>query len=84
VNGGGYRHIGGAVVGDHGAVSLARARALVRFYGREALHCRRHGQRALAKACARRALALYVALSEAARWRRAAGWKEPEGADVTG
>ncbi|HZZ34084.1 MAG TPA: hypothetical protein VFE03_00055 [Caulobacteraceae bacterium] len=82
MNGGAYRHIGGAVVGDHGAVSLARARQLVRFYGREALHCRRHGQRAVAEACARRALALNAAVSEAAQWRRAAGWRAPEGADI--
>lgn len=76
-----FHHVGGAVIGDLGAVSLAVARDLVRFYGREALHCRAMGERAAAVLCARRALDLHLAVNKARRWRSAAGWRDPDDAD---
>jgi hypothetical protein len=76
-----FRHIGGAVIGDCGPLSLAQARDLVRFYAREALHCQAAGERALARVCAGRALGLHTAVGEADLWRRAAGWRDPDAAD---
>jgi hypothetical protein len=72
-----FRHIGGAVVADHGRVSLADARALALFYKREAgsKTCESSGE------CRRRARALESAVTAASAWRRAAGWTEPDLAD---
>jgi hypothetical protein len=79
-----FGHIGGAVVGDHGPVGLRLARDLARFYGLEAIDRQKAGERRIALTCARRALALHQAAEAAVRWRRAAGWREPEGADRMG
>jgi hypothetical protein len=74
-----YRHIGGAIVADHGPIGLGEARALARFYAREA----KSGAQApaLARACVNRARTLRAAARAAARWRLAAGWRLPEEAD---
>lgn len=72
-----FRHIGGAVIADHGAINLAQARALTIFYKRES-----GSQTRLASAeCRRRAAALERAVVAASDWRRAAGWAEPDLAD---
>ncbi len=76
-----YRHIGGAVIADHGAIALAQARALIQFYEREARFNLRAGLAAAARLCRRRAAALNAALDAATLWRRAAGWRDPEAAD---
>ena len=76
-----FRQIGGAVISDVGAISLRTARELARFYGLEALHEAAAGERRYAHTCARRSLALHDAAEGAARWRRAAGWRDPEAAD---
>ena len=72
-----FRHIGGAVVADHGAITLAEARALAVFYQREA--CSQ--TRGASDECWRRANALENAVADASAWRRAAGWINPELAD---
>jgi hypothetical protein len=77
-----HRHIGGAVVADHGQVPLAAARDLVRFYAQEAEACLAAGAETMARLCAHRALALGAAVDAATLWRRAAGWRDPDGADL--
>ena len=77
MNRGHFRHIGGAVIADHGQVSLAQARALAHFYARQA--CSETG--AAAGECRRRAQALERAVAAAGLWRRASGWREPDLAD---
>ena len=72
-----FRHIGGAVIADHGRVSLATARALALFYTREAGS---QGPR-VSDECRRRAQALEGAVAAASMWRRAAGWNDPDLAD---
>jgi hypothetical protein len=74
-----YRAIGGAIITDHGPVTLAAARALAEFYHHEQAGLR-PGAR-LAVLCAERARALAGAVHEAQLWRRAAGWTNPEAAD---
>jgi hypothetical protein len=74
-----FRAIGGAIVADHGTITLAAARALAVFYDREQARLR-PGTR-LAMLCARRARALAGAADDATLWRRAAGWTDPEAAD---
>ena len=76
-----YVHIGGAVVCDHGPLSLAEARALSLIYAREGEHWASVGETRAGRACVRRALALAKAAADAALWRRAAGWRDPEAAD---
>jgi hypothetical protein len=76
-----FVHVGGAVVSDHGAISLAAARALAVFYAREARACLAGDAPLAARLCARRALALDRAARDAALWRRAAGWRDPDKAD---
>jgi hypothetical protein len=74
-----FRAIGGSVVADHGPIALGKARALARFYADEAAAAGNGAPwRHLA---ARRAGALLEAAREAALWRRAAGWTDPEAAD---
>jgi len=72
-----FRHIGGAVIADHGRVTLAAARALAVFYTREA----GSQMTGVSGECRRRAHALEVATAAAATWRRAAGWNDPDLAD---
>jgi hypothetical protein len=79
-----FAHVGGAVVSDHGPITLAAARALAAFYAREARSCLQGGAELAARLCARRALALDQAATDAARWRRAAGWRDPDAADLAG
>ena len=76
-----YGHIGGAVVCDHGPLTLAEARDLSIFYAGEADHCFTMGEIHAGLACAGRAAALRQVADDAARWRRAAGWRDPEAAD---
>ena len=79
-----HRHIGGAVIADHGPIPLTAARDLVRFYTFEAEVCAREGGVNAARLCARRALALHAAVEAATLWRRAAGWRDPDAADGRG
>jgi hypothetical protein len=74
-----FRAIGGAIISDHGPITLAEAWALAAFYAAEAT-APLNGAiwRRLA---AERARALEFAGAEAQRWRRAAGWADPEAAD---
>ncbi|MBA3812680.1 MAG: hypothetical protein H0X27_13755 [Caulobacteraceae bacterium] len=81
VNGAPYRHIGGAVIGDHGPIALAEVRALAGFYEREAGLNQLTGAAGAAEICGLRARVLRAALEAADRWRRAAGWRDPEAAD---
>jgi hypothetical protein len=74
-----FRAVGGTILADHGPMRLAQARALAAFYAREAAR-QRQGSRA-AGLCAERCRALAHAADDAARWRRAAGWTDPEMAD---
>lgn len=76
-----YRHIGGGVIADHGPISLAAARDLARFYLRESKCEPNTGGTERSRLCAARARALNQAVEEAARWRRAAGWRDPDAAD---
>jgi hypothetical protein len=76
-----YRHIGGAVVADHGPMRLAMARDLAGFYQSEGHRCRAAGARAPALVCAERSAALAEAVVQAEAWRRAAGWADPNDAD---
>ena len=64
-----FRHIGGAVIADHGPVTLAEARALATFYNQEAAEA----LRGASGECRRRANALESAIAAAWAWRRAAG-----------
>ena len=75
-----FRAVAGDIVSDHGWLTLREAEALARFYAVEA--AQQTG--APARLCANRALALEVAAQAARRWRRAAGWGGPEGADAPG
>jgi hypothetical protein len=70
------RAAGGAILSDIGPMGLAAARDLARFYQHEAALGGRH-----AGACRERASALHAACLAAERWRRAAGWTQPERAD---
>jgi hypothetical protein len=76
-----FAHAGGAVIADHGPIPLAAARALAAFYAREARSCLAGGAELAARLCVRRALALDRAAHDAALWRRAAGWRDPDAAD---
>ena len=81
MNGAPFAAIGGGVSADHGPLTLAQARALANFYGAEAAHCRSVGAKRAGQICAARADALNRAAHAAARWRRAAGWADPDAAD---
>ncbi|MGI8841549.1 MAG: hypothetical protein ACR2F8_12330 [Caulobacteraceae bacterium] len=76
-----FTHIGGAVVADHGTIALAQAKSLARFYRREARGAADGRALGWAALCRRRADALQDAIEATARWRRAAGWADPEAAD---
>ena len=76
-----FQPIGGAVISDHGPIPLGAARDLARFYASEALHWRARGVAEAFDACARRAIVLSEAVAAAERWRRAAGWADPDAAD---
>ena len=76
-----YRHIGGAIAADHGRLSLAAAAASAGFYAQEVAGLNEAGTLRWARVCAEREEALRSAISEARRWRRAAGWADPDKAD---
>ncbi len=78
MNGAPFRHIGGAVIADHGALSLAAARRVAAFYRREAEHPGAAATPALARLCLERARNLDAAATAAIEWRRAAGWSDPD------
>lgn len=82
MNGAPFSHLGGAILADHGALSLAEARGLAMFYAREACFNAKAGAAAAALTCADRAVALNAAVDAALAWRRAAGWRNPEDADL--
>jgi len=75
-----FRHIGGAVIADHGPIPLAAARDLARFYAIEA-QAAAASSSGFADLCQTRATVLDAAVRDAARWRRAAGWRDPDEAD---
>lgn len=77
-----FRSVGGAVIADHGPISLKTARRLARFYASEALHWRGLDSQEAFEACERRAGALRKAVAETETWRRAAGWADPDAADA--
>ena len=77
-----FRHIGGAVATDNGPIRIAEARRLAGFYRAEAAVLLARGERAAARVCSQRAGALATAAEEAALWRRAAGWSDPESPDT--
>ena len=76
-----FSHIGGGVIADHGPIALAGARALIEFYRLEARLATRDGAAGWAGRCEGRAVALHGAHEAAIRWRRAAGWADPDAAD---
>jgi hypothetical protein len=76
-----FRHIGGAVIADHGPIGLGEARGLAKLYALEAAHLAEHDRIAWSRACAARAEALDAAIVAACRWRRAAGWRDPDMAE---
>lgn len=77
-----FRHIGGSVATDNGPIRIAAARRLAGFYRAEAAVLLGRGEIAAAQVCAQRAGALATAAEDAALWRRAAGWSDPELADA--
>jgi hypothetical protein len=77
VTGAPFHAVGGAILADHGPLSLKEARALAVFYAREAVG--EGGARA--GFCMTRSLTLARAAYDAERWRRAAGWTDPDLAD---
>jgi hypothetical protein len=76
------RHLGGHIMTDHGPLSLAAARGLAAFYRQESKACRAAGAVAWETSCENRAEDLERAVAEAALWRRAAGWGDPDAADA--
>jgi hypothetical protein len=80
VKGAAFGHIGGHVISDHGPLSLELARHMAAFYLEEA--ARGPATRHWARTCATRAAALENACREAWAWRRAAGWLDPDAADM--
>ena len=79
-----FRHIGGAVIADHGPIDLAQARRLAKAYALEAASLAEAGAISWSRTCAARAEALDEAIAAACAWRRAAGWRDPEEADQAG
>ncbi len=79
-----FRHIGGAVIADHGPIDLAQARRLARLYALEAASLAEANVLPWSRTCAARAEALNEAILAACAWRRAAGWRDPEAADQAG
>jgi hypothetical protein len=80
VKGAPFRHIGGAIIADHGPLSLRAALDLADFYRIEAARAAGRGE--WTRACRCRAQALLAAVEEAAAWRRAGGWSDPFRADA--
>jgi hypothetical protein len=77
-----FRHIGGAIIADHGQITLTQARGLAKAYAREAAHLAELGRLPWSRTCAARAEALNNAIIAACAWRRAAGWRDPDMAEV--
>ena len=82
MNGAPFAAIGGSLACDHGPLTLVQARALANFYDAEAAHCRSVGAMRAGEICVARADALRRAATAATLWRRAAGWVDPNAADV--
>jgi hypothetical protein len=76
-----YRHIGGAVIADHGPISLAAARNMAQFYAGQSLEHGARGALRAAQECEARSRSLSEAVGAAISWRRAAGWTDPDMAD---
>jgi len=81
VNSAAFRHIGGAVIADHGRIGLVQTGELAAFYAIEAGAAAGAGAVHWAAICAGRATVLAAASQAATRWRRAAGWADPRDAD---
>ncbi len=79
-----FRHIGGALIADHGPLTLAQARGLAAFYREEAAQAAERGSPEGVRVCQRRAVALAESIRAAETWRRAAGWRDPDAADGRG
>ncbi len=79
-----YVHVGGAILTDHGPIGLGQARHLVAFYEREASLTVAPHPSAWAQTCTTRAETLGAIACAAVAWRRAAGWTDPDQADVAG
>ncbi len=77
-----FRHIGGMVLADHGPLTLVAADDLAKFYQSEAQRWLTPKNRLTPRICEQRAVALLEAAEAARRWRRAAGWADPEAADA--
>ena len=74
-----FRHIGGAIVSDCGAIPIAAARTLCRLYQKQGeMHARADAEGERYNTQVR---SLDRVITEAAIWRRAAGWSDPEAAD---
>lgn len=77
-----FRHIGGMVVADHGTLTLVAARDLAKFYQSEARRWPSPSSKQTFCICGQRAAALLEAVEAAGKWRRVAGWADPEAADA--
>jgi nucleoside diphosphate kinase len=77
-----FRHIGGTVLADHGPLTLVAARELAKFYQSEARRRPSQDGKRFPCICGQRATALLEAAEAAEKWRRAAGWTNPEAADA--
>ena len=77
-----FRHIGGTVLADHGPLTLVAARELATFYQSEARRWSSSDGKRFPCICKQRATALLEAAEAAEKWRRAAGWTNPEAADA--
>jgi hypothetical protein len=79
MSGASFRAVGGAIVSDHGAMALAEVRSLAVFYASVAKSP--FAGATWRRLADERARALERAATDAERWRRAAGWADPEAAD---
>ncbi len=67
-----YWHSGGAIISRPGPLTVQRALALFRFFGRQTALCHRRGDRCGARHCAHQALDLARAIVDSEDWRSAA------------
>ena len=81
MKGANYRHLGGALMTDHGRITLAAARGLAAFYAQEVLANIALGAPHAAHECGIRSRTLVDVVAAATAWRRAAGWADPDMAD---
>jgi hypothetical protein len=77
-----FWHSGGAVLCPRGAVSLARAREVAAFCDAQGEAAARTDDPDRTAILRLNAQALRSAVAEAEAWRRAAGWRNPDEADL--